>query len=276
MRSLRSVLKSAAEPAISVITLTRKRPDLLGRAIASVQNQKCNSIIEHIILVDDCEDTRTELRRGGNIPANVKWHWVDRNQGEHSGPSRCAKLRNFGVSLAKNKWIAFLDDDNEWKDNHLDALLRCAVDNRLRAVHSHRILLYRDGTPFAEARFPWCRDPEEARRLYRQLCERGVFTPGSPVVKDRADLKGHPKPVRMIDMGEWLIDRELLEAIPLRLHFTDQDGDSVFGEDDKFLADLIDRNEPIGCTNIPTLLYYLGGFSNNFDPSGDESFNWRS
>ena len=108
-----------------------------------------------------------------------------------------------------------------------------------------------------------------------ELCSQGVFTPGSCIVKDRADPIDHPNPVRTVDTGEWLLARELLIEVPFRDDFNAVDEANVTGEDDKLLTDLINKKEPIACSNQPTLIYYLGGYSNNFDGEYDSSFAWR-
>ena len=260
---------------VTVITITRNRPDLLRRAIASVQRQKCHARIEHIVLVDDYERTKAMLENTRDLPANLTWHWMPRNPGECSGPGRSAKLRNYGVRISNTKWIAFLDDDNEWMENHLSELIARATRRGLRAVHSWMILLNQDGTPFLEARFPWCRDTQEGRKIYRELCAKGVFAPASCVVRDRADPIDHPDPVRSVDTGEWLLARELLLEVPFQESYDALDEETVTGEDDKLLLDLVKRRELIGCTNQPTLIYYLGGYSNSFDQEYDELFAWR-
>ena len=218
---------------IAVITITRGRPELLRRAIASVSSQRIDAHVEHMILVDNCEGTRMLLKTFEGLPSNLIWHWMPRNPGECSGPSRSSRMRNYGVRIADADWIAFLDDDNEWKDNHLSELLDCATQSGLRAVHSHRILLNPDGAPYLEDRFPWCRDRQEARRIYRELCVKGVFTPGSCVVRDRADPIDHPDPVWMVDTGEWLLAPQLLLEVPFDECFTAIDEATVTSEDDK-------------------------------------------
>lgn len=259
---------------ITVITITRNRPDLLRRAIATVQNQKCFAYIKHLVLVDDCENTKTLLENFENFPPNLTWRWMPRKIGEYSGPGRSSRLRNYGVRISNTKWIAFLDDDNEWLENHLSELLNCAMEKQMRAIHSHMILLNRDGTPFLENRLPWCRNLEEARKKYDEMCAKGVFTPGSCIVKDKADPIDHPDPVRTVDTGEWLLARELLLEVPFQEFYTPLDEVSVTGEDDKLLMDLINRKEPIACTMKATLMYYLGGYSNNFKDVYDSTFMW--
>jgi hypothetical protein len=94
------------------------------------------------------------------------------------------------------------------------------------------------------------------------------------VFKDRADPLDHPDPVRSVDTSAWLLARSLLLEIPFRDDFTDLDGETRTGEDDKLLADLINRREPIACSHKATLRYYLGGYSNNRNETFGGPFVW--
>lgn len=259
---------------VGVITLTRNRPSLLERAMKSVQKQKSLHLIKHLILVDGCEETKHMLENFKELPENVRWHWIKRESGEDTWiSSRCGKLKNLGVNLLDTAWIACLDDDNEWVEDHIDTLLACAKESSALAVHSHRMLLYPDGTPFLEERYPWVNDIKQSQEVYRILSAKGVFTSGSCIMRDRVDpvysadlasmIDPAQDPIMMVDASEWFIARELLLKIPFRERFTDFDKQHVLGEDAKFLLDLMGKRIMIVCTHKPTLLYYLGGLSNN-------------
>jgi len=219
--------------------------------------------------------TYAALAEATVLPATITWRWMARTPEEHSGPGRVGKLRNYGVQLADSTWIAFLDDDNEWTKDHLDGLLCRANETGSRAVHSQRMLLNRDGTPYLEARMPWAHDPQEGQRRYQTLYTKGVVSPGSCIMRDRVDPFDHPDPVQSVDTSEWLLMRELLLEVPFHTDFTALDECEAYGEDDYLLADLITRRELIACSNRPSLLYYLGGFSNNFVEAYDSTFVWR-
>lgn len=261
------------DPVATVITLTLNRPDSLMRAIRSVRAQVTEFPFEHMVLVDACRATAERLEREA-LPANLDWTLVPRGPGDYSGPGRSSRLRNQGVARSRSPWIAFLDDDNEWEPDHLQGLVACAETSGARAVHSHLKAFHEDGTPYLDPHFPWSSDPDEGRRKYLEMCRLGVYTPGSNIFKDRADPAGHPDPVRSVDTGEWLLARELLLEVPFRDDFTTEDGAERTGEDDKLLADLIARGERIVCNGQPTLRYYLGGYSNNFETTFDATFRW--
>lgn len=256
---------TATPDSITVITLTRARPALLKRAIDAVRGQDYVGGIAHLAVIDDCPLTRDWLASAGNLPENFRWLYLPRQNGEQSGPARVAKLRNYAVRETSTRWVSFLDDDNEFEPHHLSSLVACAAAGRVAAVHSYRKLLWADGTPYLEQRMPWRRDAEEGRRLYRELAARGVFQPGSNVVRDRADPLGHTNPVRMIDTGEWLLERQLLCSHSFPTEYGLSDWANVTTEDDKLVEALVKSRVPIGRSGLATLKYYLGGYSNAFD-----------
>ena len=94
----------------SVIIPTYNRLELLKRAIDSVLNQ---SFVEfEIIVVDDCSSDDT-------------WEWLKENNDERIYPFRNSKNkglsfnRNLGASKSSKPYLAFLDDDDIWLNNHL-------------------------------------------------------------------------------------------------------------------------------------------------------------
>ena len=249
---------------IAVVTLTRKRPHLLGRAIASVAAQTCSAMVQqHLIAIDDCVKTRRLLEGIIGLPASVSWLFFPRCPADCSGPRRSAVIRNSCVQrLDQSTWISFLDDDNEFEPEHLESLWLCARESGCRAVYSWLQMFQIDGRPFIEPRDPWTRDSEQARAVYKRMVERGVRSPGSNIFRDRADSLNTPDPVRSVDTSTWLLRRDLLVEMPIPEDYSQADWDSMTTEDDKFLAKLIETGEPIRCSRRATLRYYLGGYSN--------------
>jgi glycosyltransferase involved in cell wall biosynthesis len=251
------------DQAITVATITRGRPGILQRAIESLQEQDYSGPIIHLIVIDDCADTLAFLE--ANASNNSLWHYSAREPSEKSGPARVAKLRNLAVQLTMTAWIAFLDDDNEFEPDHLSSLLDCALRSGNRAVHSHMKVFLPDGSPYLENRMPWWRDPEKGREMYIDLCAKKVFQPGSNIIRDRADPLDDLDPARTVDMGEWLLERNLLLEYPFSTEYDQDDWENATCEDDKLMENLIRNGIGIACSELPTLKYYLGGYSNAFD-----------
>ena len=97
----------------SVIIPTYNRLELLKRAIDSVMNQTFQEF--EIIVVDDCSSDDT-------------WEWLKKNKDERIRPFRNSENkgpsinRNFAVDKSTYKYLAFLDDDDFWYENHLSSL----------------------------------------------------------------------------------------------------------------------------------------------------------
>lgn len=91
---------------ISVIIPTRNRNALLQRAIASVKSQTVRDV--DIWVIND----------GGRAPTLCDAiRLVTKTQG---GPG---SARNAGIAASDSRFIAYLDDDDEWRPNHLESML---------------------------------------------------------------------------------------------------------------------------------------------------------
>ena len=264
------------ETTATVVTVTRRRVHLLGRAIDSVKRQDWNGgILRHLILVDDCRETAEWLSEHVNDDGHVDWKLIERQSGESSGPARLARLRNLACELAESEWIAFLDDDNEFEPQHIRTLVACAAAYSSAAVHSYRKLFHFDGTPFLEEFWPWCRRPSEARERYWEYVGKGILLPGSNVVRERAGSAGAGQSLTHIDMNVWLLRRELLLKCAMPEHFTEKDWLANLTEDDKLLEALTEAGVQVAATGIASVRYYLGGYSNDFERKHKHSEVWE-
>lgn len=100
---------------ISVIITTYNRPDRLKKAIASVVKQSFKDW--ELIIADDASD-------GNKVEKVIKSFKNDRiihnkakkNHGNHTKP------KNDALKIARGYYVAYLDDDNEFKTDHLQIL----------------------------------------------------------------------------------------------------------------------------------------------------------
>lgn len=91
---------------VSVIISTYKRPmDILERAIKSVKAQTYPNI--EIILVNDYPEYHAKIQELMKDYADVNYICHATNMG-------ACKARNDGAEIAQGRYIAFLDDDDEW------------------------------------------------------------------------------------------------------------------------------------------------------------------
>lgn len=92
---------------VSCIITTYNRNKLLPRAIKSVINQTYKNL--EIIIVNDGsrDNTRETIKEFAGVDSRIKIINNKINQG-------VSRARNSGIHLATGKYIAFLDDDDEW------------------------------------------------------------------------------------------------------------------------------------------------------------------
>lgn len=111
-------------PLVSVVIPTYKRPQLLPRAINAVQRQTYKNL--EILVVDDGSQDQTEQVVRSIADARIRYvpHPVNRG---------LPAARNTGVDHARGEYIAFLDDDDDWRDDKLE--------KQLRAIGGHGAVL---------------------------------------------------------------------------------------------------------------------------------------
>lgn len=95
-------------PLVSVVLPTYKRPDRLRRAARSVSEQTYQNI--ELLVVDDCSPTpaRDSLSSVPLGDVEVTHIRLRTNSGAN-------QARNTGIRNASGEFVAFLDDDDEWK-----------------------------------------------------------------------------------------------------------------------------------------------------------------
>lgn len=107
-------------PLVSVVIPTYQRPTFLGRAIESVLKQ---TYANWELLVIDDNDPESEARRETEAfmqrfknDARIRYLKHECNKGG-------AAARNTGIEQARGEYVAFLDDDDEWLPEKLEAQL---------------------------------------------------------------------------------------------------------------------------------------------------------
>jgi GalNAc5-diNAcBac-PP-undecaprenol beta-1,3-glucosyltransferase len=117
-------------PLVSVVIPTYNRAGLVGEAIESVRQQSYRNL--EIIVVDDGSPDNTENVVRSVPDQRIRYLRHKKNKGLPAG-------RNTGIKAAKGEYIAFLDDDDRWREdklerqisavNNYDAVLCTAVSN---------------------------------------------------------------------------------------------------------------------------------------------------
>lgn len=100
-------------PVVSVIIPTYNRANLIGKAIKSVLEQTYQDF--EIIVVDDgSTDNTVDIIKGfKKKDERFKYIRYKKNRG-------CSAARNAGIKVARGKYIAFQDSDDEWFQEKLE------------------------------------------------------------------------------------------------------------------------------------------------------------
>jgi glycosyltransferase involved in cell wall biosynthesis len=109
------------EPEVSVVIPTRQRPALVPRAVRSALAQTLAEI-EVVVVVDGPDDSTAQALAAIDDP---RLRIVQRPE---SGGAPAA--RNTGATEAVGRWVALLDDDDEWLPDKLAAQLELAKNSR--------------------------------------------------------------------------------------------------------------------------------------------------
>jgi hypothetical protein len=100
-------------PAVSIVMATRDRSGLVGAAIASVLAQ--DDPDWELVVVDDGSTDATPAVLAAAAAADRRIRVVRNAHGSGS----CGRARNTALPLVRGELIAFLDDDNTWRPDHL-------------------------------------------------------------------------------------------------------------------------------------------------------------
>lgn len=104
----------SARPAISIVTPTFNRRDVLARALSSAQAQTVANF-EHIVVDDASDDGTADMCQRLGDP-RIRVHRFERRQGANAA-------RNQGVSMARAPVVTFLDSDDEFLPHRLAHVL---------------------------------------------------------------------------------------------------------------------------------------------------------
>jgi glycosyltransferase involved in cell wall biosynthesis len=97
---------------IAVVIPTFRRPLGLPRAVASVLGQTISDLVA--IVVDD---------GGGLPPLPSDSRLTAVSLSRNIGLRYLGVVRNVGIRLTRSEYVAFLDDDNTWRPDHLEVAL---------------------------------------------------------------------------------------------------------------------------------------------------------
>ena len=125
-------MKNTATPLISVVIPTYNHARYLGRALQSVLDQTYTHW--EIIVIDNHSTDNTEEVMAGFTDKCITYLKIHNN-------GVIAASRNAGIRVAKGKWIAFLDSDDWWKTDKLQACFDCINEKVDLVYHDLEIVV---------------------------------------------------------------------------------------------------------------------------------------
>ena len=130
---------SGIDPTVSVIIPTYNRAALLGRSIRSVLEQSYTDF--ELIVVDDGSTDETAGVVAGFRDGRIRYLPLARNTG-------AGAARNAGIRVARGKFLAFQDSDDEWLPSKLAKQMSAFERGtaRLGVVYSDMQRILCDGT----------------------------------------------------------------------------------------------------------------------------------
>ena len=146
------------KPTVSVIIPTYNRANLIEKAIKSVLKQIYKDF--EIIVVDDgSTDNTGEIIRGFK---DKRVRYIKKYK-ENKGSS---VARNIGIKVARGKYIAFLDSDDEWLPEKLDKQIKVLQSESPEVGVVYSNLLYIDENGKNMSKF---RNPKKEGYIYEDL-----------------------------------------------------------------------------------------------------------
>lgn len=131
---------------VSVVVCTRNRPELLGRALASLNGQTLDRSRFQVIVVDNGDGSGEEVAQAAKVDIVLR----ERSPG-------LSRSRNAGWRAAKTSVVAFLDDDAEAAPEWLERAVTLLSTSGAGAVGGPILPLYDAPPP------RWFRDEYEVR-----------------------------------------------------------------------------------------------------------------
>ena len=106
-------MESTVNPVVSIVMPTYNRANMIGMAINSILKQSYKDWELLIIDNESSDNTREVVVRFSESDKRIKYYFVKKNP-----QIGIADYLNYGIEVSSGKYIARLDDDDEWYDTN--------------------------------------------------------------------------------------------------------------------------------------------------------------
>lgn len=163
------------QPLISIVTPTYNRCERLASAITSVLNQSYQSW--ELVVVDDGSTDATKAVVEGFEDQRIRYVYQENQE--------LAAARNTGIRESQGGYVGFLDDDDRFLPDHLEAMVRLMQEDVFnhKIYRSGQILVYPDGKRINSHNYENNRD--QLPQLWEKPCGPFGFLFEATVIKAR-------------------------------------------------------------------------------------------
>jgi glycosyltransferase involved in cell wall biosynthesis len=127
---------TSAEPRVSIVIPLYNKERTIARTLDSIRAQTLSDF-ETIIVDDGSTDGSVECVERSGVDADPRFRLVRQT---NAGPGAA---RNAGARLARGKYLAFIDADDEWKPTYLERALAALAREPACRMH---VVIYEAGT----------------------------------------------------------------------------------------------------------------------------------
>lgn len=179
---------------VGVVIPTYNRAEATLKAVNSVLNQSFPAA--SIVVVDDGSDEAEFLK----LENYLQYLPVSLIRSIHK--SNPATMRNLGLAQLKTKWVAFLDSDDLWFENKLEAQITLAIKSGAKAICSNAIRLSTQEKYFPSVSNKFLRLNELIKR--NQIINSSVFIERQILMKVGGYVSTYNSRVIAEDYATWL------------------------------------------------------------------------
>jgi len=154
-------------PLVSAVVTTYRRPPLAKRAIESALAQDYTSL--EIIVVEDGSDS--DLPNWLRARRRPDLHYL-----RHESNRGLAAARNSGWRQSQGQYVAFLDDDDLWKPEHISAQLACWTEAHREQIEKLGVVYCGIETHFCGRSFIALAHPTNRGNLAESITQWGIHS----------------------------------------------------------------------------------------------------
>lgn len=193
------------ESLVSIITPAYNCQEFIEQTLISVRNQTYQNW-EHIIVDDGSTDaTMAIVESYAKMDGRIHVITLQQNGG-------VAKARNVGIDNARGEYIAFLDSDDQWKEDKLEKHMQFIKENNLKFSYTEYEVIDEVGNYIKTI------VPARNKVNYQQLLYTNVIACCTVIVESRIMKEEKMPEIKHEDYAAWLniLHNNNIEAVCLQ------------------------------------------------------------